>query len=106
MPMEAAMNAAVLIDSGSFWIERRARELIRHRGRIGQAFAYWICADYCATKNGSTIRLFHAPFSNSRVDKCRLVAQIHSRGGEAYADIMDAIERDCANIRSHAGPGQ
>lgn len=94
---DAEKRAAELIESGSMALDRRARELVRHRGRIGHAFAFWFCADYCATKHGATIRVFHAPLCNSRADKCRLVATVTDIGAQAYGAICEAIERDCAN---------
>ena len=92
--MEAAMKAKELIEAGSAHHERRIRELIRQRKRIGHGFAFWICGDYYATKNGNTVRLFHAPTGNSKPEKSRFVYQTSDLAGLGYASIAEALERD------------
>lgn len=98
--LDAEHRAEELIDAGSDFYDRRARQLVRLRQRIGHSFAFWLCADYYATKQGDRIRLFHAPHSNSKPKLSRLVIETRQKGGMAYEILVGALEADVENRRN------
>lgn len=92
--LDVQKTAAELIAESSPFLDRRARELVRHSGRIGHSFAFWFCADYYGTKAGSRIRLFYSPGSSSKPERSRLVFETAETGAGAYVALIEAIERD------------